>query len=104
MTNPQRDQKRRLPSLAVEERPGTCRGDHFDERDGGEPVRADETYTRGREISGHPKRRAAMLRLHSVRGPCVMYGSGGSRRCERMVPTLRRQARLNSLFLPLTPG
>ena len=41
----------------------------------------------------NPKRRAAMLRLRPVRSPCFMQGGGRSRRCERMVPTLCRQAR-----------
>ena len=35
-----------------------------------------------------------MLELRPVRGACFVQGGGGSDRCERVVPTLRRQARL----------
>ncbi len=36
--------------------------------------------------------------MRPVRGACFVQGGGGSDRCERVVPTLRRQARLRISF------
>ena len=77
-----------VPLAAVEERIDDCRGHHLDECRGTEPFRAGEDHTRGCQISGPSKQRAAMLGMRPVRRACFMQAGGGSGRCERVVPTI----------------
>jgi hypothetical protein len=90
----QPDQRRHLSPLPIEGRPDDCGRYHLDECGGAGPIRASEAHPRGRQVSGPSEQWAAMLRLRPVRGTGFLQGRGGSGRRERLVPTLRGEARL----------